>query len=50
MLNLRFIVKMLGSMFLLETCFMLPAAGVAFIYGEGDLHPLLISCAILFLA
>lgn len=50
MLNLRFIVKMLGSMFLLETCFMLPAAGVAFIYGEGDLHPLLISCAILFSA
>jgi trk system potassium uptake protein TrkH len=50
MLNLRFIVKMLGAIFLLETCFMLPAAGVAFIYGEGDLRPLLISCAILFSA
>ncbi|MDR2809969.1 MAG: TrkH family potassium uptake protein [Tannerellaceae bacterium] len=50
MLNIRFIVKMLGTMFLLETLFMLSAAGVAFFYDEGDLHPLLLSCAILFAA
>jgi trk system potassium uptake protein TrkH len=48
MLNIRFIVKMLGTMFLLETFFMLAAAGVAFFYGEGDLYPLLLSSAILF--
>ncbi|MDR1556687.1 MAG: TrkH family potassium uptake protein [Tannerellaceae bacterium] len=50
MLNLRFIVRMLGAMFILETGFMLLAAGVAFIYGEGDLPPLLLSCGILFSA
>jgi trk system potassium uptake protein TrkH len=50
MLNIRFIVKMLGTMFLLETLFMLAAAGVAFFYGEGDRYPLLLSCAILFAA
>jgi trk system potassium uptake protein TrkH len=50
MLNVRFIIKMLGSMFLLETILMLPAAGVAFLYGEGDLRPLLLSCSILFAA
>jgi trk system potassium uptake protein TrkH len=48
MLNFRFIIKMLGAMFLLETLFMLPAAGVAFFYGEADVHPLLFSSAILF--
>ena len=46
MLNLRFIVRMLGAMFLLETGFMLTAAGVSFIYGDGGLYPLLLSCAI----
>ncbi|MDR2118506.1 MAG: TrkH family potassium uptake protein [Tannerellaceae bacterium] len=50
MLNIRFIIKMLGTMFLLETVFMLPAAGVAFLYGGDDLYPLLLSCAILFAA
>jgi trk system potassium uptake protein TrkH len=47
MLNVRFIIKMLGSMFILETLFMLMAAGVALICGEGDLRPLLLSCALL---
>ncbi len=35
-------------MFILETIFMLMAAGVAFFYGEGDFYPLLISSVILF--
>ncbi|WP_280749658.1 TrkH family potassium uptake protein [Parabacteroides sp. PFB2-12] len=48
MLNLRFIIKMLGLMFLFETVFMLLAALVAFLYGGEDLLPLLYSCAILF--
>ncbi|MDL2309523.1 TrkH family potassium uptake protein [Parabacteroides sp. OttesenSCG-928-B22] len=48
MLNLRFIIKMLGLMFLFETVFMLLAALVAFLYGGDDLLPLLYSCAILF--
>ena len=48
MLNIRFIIKMLGSMFILETFFMLMAAGVGYYYGDGDLKPLLYSCAILF--
>ena len=47
MLNVRFIVKMLGMMFILETIFMLIAAGVAFIYKDGDLTPLLQSSAIM---
>ncbi|MDR1344233.1 MAG: TrkH family potassium uptake protein [Tannerellaceae bacterium] len=50
MLNIRFILKMLGAMFLLETFFMLTAAAVAFIYKEGDIYPLLLSGAILFAA
>ena len=32
MLNVRFIVKMLGVMFILETFFMLAATVVAFLY------------------
>lgn len=48
MLNVRFIVKMLGMMFILETLFMLVATAVAFWCGEGDFYPLLISCGILF--
>ncbi|MDR1257982.1 MAG: TrkH family potassium uptake protein [Tannerellaceae bacterium] len=50
MLNIRFIIRMLGAMFLLETLFMLPAAGVAFFYDEADARPLLLSSAILFSA
>ncbi|MCI6875149.1 MAG: TrkH family potassium uptake protein [bacterium] len=43
MLNVRFIVKMLGLMLILETLFMLVATGVAFYYGEGDFFPLLLA-------
>ncbi|MDR1645034.1 MAG: TrkH family potassium uptake protein [Tannerellaceae bacterium] len=50
MLNIRFIIKMLGAMFLLETGFMLLATGVAFLYGGDDGCPLLLSCAILLAA
>ena len=35
MLNIRFIIKMLGMMFILETLFMLAATAVAFLY-EGN--------------
>ncbi|MDR0538647.1 MAG: TrkH family potassium uptake protein [Tannerellaceae bacterium] len=48
MLNIRFILKMLGTMFLIETIFMLLASLVALHYGDGDLPPFLISSAILF--
>ena len=37
MLNVRFIVKMLGVMFILETFFMLAATVVAFLYRGSDL-------------
>ena len=36
MLNVRFIVKMLGVMFILETFFMLAATVVAFLYRGSD--------------
>ncbi|MDR2389717.1 MAG: TrkH family potassium uptake protein [Tannerellaceae bacterium] len=48
MLNIRFIAKMLGTMFLLETLFMGVAAAVALSCGEDDRYPLLLSAAILF--
>ncbi|MDR2969747.1 MAG: TrkH family potassium uptake protein [Tannerellaceae bacterium] len=48
MINVRFIIKMLGLMFLLETFFMLMATGVAFAYGENDFYPFLISTGIIF--
>ena len=48
MLNVRFIFKMLGMMFILETLFMLMAAAVAFFYEGEDFSPLLISSGILF--
>ena len=35
MLNIRFVIKMLGLMFILETIFMLTATAVAFFY-KGD--------------
>ncbi|MCC8200146.1 MAG: TrkH family potassium uptake protein [Tannerellaceae bacterium] len=50
MLNIRFIIKMLGGMFLLETFFMLLAALVALLYRENDLYPLLVSSGIMFTA
>lgn len=49
MLNVRFIFKMLGIMFVLETLFMLAATAVAFIYKGDDFHPLALSSGILFL-
>lgn len=48
MLNIRFIIKMLGMMFILETFFMLAAAAVAFLYKGNDFYPLLLSCGIMF--
>lgn len=47
MLNVRFIVKMLGVIFVLETLFMLAATVVAFIYEGGDFAPLLLSSCIM---
>lgn len=47
MLNIRFILKMLGRMFLLETLFMLVATGVAFLYGEDDRFPFLIASGLM---
>lgn len=46
-LNIRFIVKMLGSMLMLETFFMLSAALVSFFYKENDLYPILLSAGIM---
>lgn len=48
MLNIRFIIKMLGMMFILETLFMLSATIVAFLYRGNDMYPLLISSGALF--
>ena len=47
MLNVRFIFKMLGIMFVLETLFMLAATAVAFIYKGDDFRPLALSSGIL---
>ena len=46
-LNVRFIVKMLGLMLMLETLFMLSAVIVAFLYKGNDLYPLLWSSGIM---
>lgn len=48
MLNIRFIFKMLGAMFVIETLFMLMALGVALFYEGSDIRPFAYSCAILF--
>ncbi len=48
MLNVRFIIKMLGMMFILETLFMLAATAVALFYKGDDFYPLLQSSGILF--
>lgn len=50
MLNFRFIVKMLGSVFILETFFMLAAAAVSYVDKGDDLYPILLSCGILLAA
>ena len=48
MLNVRFIIKMLGLMFILETLFMLAATAVAFLYEGDDFYPFLQSSGIMF--
>lgn len=48
MLNVRFIIKMLGVMFILETLFMLLATAVSFGYKEDDFYPFLQSSALMF--
>lgn len=48
MLNIRFIIKMLGGIFILETLFMLAATAVSFTCGGNDLVPLLQSSGIMF--
>ena len=48
MLNIRFIIKMLGMMFILETLFMLAATAVAFLYEGNDFYPILQSSGIMF--
>ncbi|WP_085536938.1 TrkH family potassium uptake protein [Massilibacteroides vaginae] len=47
--NIRFVIKILGLMFILESLFMSSAVIVSLIYGSSDLHPLLISCGIMLL-
>ncbi|MDH6534928.1 TrkH family potassium uptake protein [Parabacteroides sp. 52] len=47
MVNFRFIIKMLGHMFFLETFFMLLATWVAFVYKGGDFMAFLISSGVL---
>lgn len=49
-INVRFIIKFLGTMHMLESLFMLCAVGISFWYDDSDLIPLSISCAIMFLA
>ncbi|MCC8153759.1 MAG: TrkH family potassium uptake protein [Tannerellaceae bacterium] len=48
MLNVRFIVKMLGAMFLLETFFMLLATFGAYMDKGEDFYPLLFSSGLMF--
>ena len=50
MLNIRFIFKMLGLMFIIETFFMLLSTAVAFVYQGDDVYPLACSSGILFVA
>ena len=47
-MNVRFIIKMLGMMFILETFFLLAATLVAFLYRGDDFWPLLQSSGIMF--
>ncbi|MDR1746801.1 MAG: TrkH family potassium uptake protein [Tannerella sp.] len=46
-LNIRFVLKVLGLMHIIESFFMLGAAGVAFFNQGDDLYPLLLSCGIM---
>ena len=47
--NIRFVIKILGLMFILESLFMSSAVVVAFLYHGDDFHPLLLSCGIMLL-
>ena len=47
--NIRFVIKILGLMFVLESIFMSSAVVVAFLYGGNDLYPLLLSCLLMLL-
>lgn len=47
-LNISFIFKMLGIMFMIETLFLLLALGVSFLYPGDDTFAIGISCGILF--
>jgi trk system potassium uptake protein TrkH len=46
-INIRYLIKILGSIIILETIFMLTATLVAFYYGGSDQYPLLISSGIM---
>lgn len=48
LLNVRFIIKMLGAISLIETCFMLLATIGAYLAKSEDFYPLLISTLIMF--
>lgn len=47
--NIRFVIKVLGMMFILESLFMSSAMLVSLYYGGDDFYPLLISCGIMLL-
>jgi trk system potassium uptake protein TrkH len=47
-LNIRYIIKTLGSILILETIFLLAATGVAFLYGGDDGRIFLLSSGIMF--
>ncbi len=49
-LNIRYIIKLLGMMNILESLFMLIATGVAFYYNGDDSYPLLLSSGIMLVA
>jgi len=46
-LNIRFIIKMLGLMFILEFLFLLSAVAVALYFGGDDVYPLSLSSGIM---
>jgi trk system potassium uptake protein TrkH len=47
-INMKFVLKVLGMMHILESFFMLIAAAVACYYRETDRQPLFVSCGIMF--
>lgn len=47
--NIRFVIKVLGMMFILESLFMSSALLVSYLYKGDDFYPLLISCIIMLL-